>query len=220
MDGLDKTDFLTNESKAEKPIRVSGEVAVILPNGKNLTKQALHKKDSAIHYMKPDEVHQLLAAIPQSNYRDYVMLNLLWLTGIRATEVVNIEKGFYDSFTHTLTIRWLKNRKFAYRTIPLRPEAEMLLIPYMASMNSQDVLFSLTRQRVDQIVKGYARAAGLPPFIHTHTFRHSFAVNYLVHTNDLVGLKTLLGHQRLQTTMVYLRFTNTDLLATLKKVPI
>ena len=205
--------IMSNQNDKESVLKPSSNVSVILPNGSILTKDALHKakKDNLIKYLKPEQVNAFISAIPLENYRDYVLFNLLWKTGIRITEALTIEAGFYDKFTHTLTIRHLKSRAFVYRTIPLRSDLELLLVPYLSQFKAQELIFNITRQRADQLCKEYSKKASIGSWVHCHTFRHSFAINYLTQTNDVVGLKRLMGHSRMNNTMIYLQFTQKDL---------
>jgi len=188
------------------------DIEVILPNGNNLTKSAqLKRGNNIIKYLKPEEVQRFFDVIPLDKYRDRVMFELMYLAGLRITEVLTIERGFYDSQTHTLTVKWLKNRKYQMRTVPLRPEMEMLLIPYISTFKMDEKVFPISRQRAFQIFKMYARKAGLPEWAHPHTLRHSFAVNFYNQTKDIIALKHLLGHTRISTTTVYSDFSKADL---------
>ena len=205
-------DKLTNLNIDENVLKPSKAIEIVLPNGQNLTKVAPNKrKKEVIKYLKPEEVRTLLTVIYPRNYEHWFMFNLAYRLGLRVTEVLTLEKGFYDPFTHTLTIKHLKSRRFEFRTVPLPEDIEMLIKGFFAMYKSEDKLFNYSRQRVHQLTKKYSQLAGLPSWVHFHTLRHSFAMNYYNQTNDTFGLRKLLGHSRLSTTNIYAEMTQADL---------
>ena len=70
-------------------------------------------------------------------------------------------------------------------------------------MKSEDIVFPISRQRAWKISRRYL--GGSP-----HTVRHSFAVNWLRHGGDIVILKNILGHSKIETTMEYLKIVPID----------
>ena len=149
--------------------------------------------------------------------RDKAMLELLYASGMRVSELVsldldnvNIEDGEVRCFG--------KGRK--ERIIPIAPRAALATGEYIQEARSHIVrndteraLFlnqrgeRLTRQGFWQIIKGYAKSAELGVEITPHTLRHSFATHMLGGGADLRSVQELLGHANISTTQVYTHLT-------------
>lgn len=150
-------------------------------------------------YLEKDEMITALANVPPNMHG--MIFQTLWRTGVRVTECINIRKQDIDFEHDTIQIRWLKSRKYLYRRIPLHKSLKVILYMYTATMKADEKIFPISRQRVDQLCKKY-------DFGSAHTFRHSFAVNFLRQSDRpmaLVELKGLLGHSDIKTTMEYLK---------------
>jgi len=149
--------------------------------------------------------------------RDRAMLELLYATGMRASELVSlnladidIEGGYVRCF----------GKGHKERLIPIYRQASLVLKEYLAdgrprlAHNSEEkALFlnrrgeRLTRQGLWQILKGYAKEAGLEAQVTPHTLRHSFATHMLSGGADLRSVQELLGHANISTTQVYTHLT-------------
>ena len=149
--------------------------------------------------------------------RDRAMLELLYATGMRASELVSlnladidIEGGYVRCF----------GKGHKERLIPIYRQASLVLKEYLADgrphlvHNSEEkALFlnrrgeRLTRQGLWQILKGYAKEAGLEAQVTPHTLRHSFATHMLSGGADLRSVQELLGHANISTTQVYTHLT-------------
>jgi len=164
------------------------------------------------------EVEKLLAAPAQSigpkALRDRALLELLYATGMRVTEVVTLAMGDVD-LDKGLVICRAKNGK--ERTIPIQSESAATAIkeyvlrsrPGLAKEQDQPALFlnhrgeQLTRQGLWLIIKSYAESAGIAAEVTPHTLRHSFAKHLLGKGAELRQLQELLGHANLSTTLIY-----------------
>ncbi len=149
--------------------------------------------------------------------RDKAMLELLYASGMRVSELVSLNLG--DVNTMDGEVRCFgKGRK--ERLIPIAPRAVTAIEEYvkearpsLARSDEKTALFlnrrgeRLTRQGFWQILKGYAKAAGLEPDITPHTLRHSFATHMLSGGADLRSVQELLGHANISTTQVYTHLT-------------
>jgi len=166
------------------------------------------------------EVDSLLSQ-PDSNtlrgLRDKTMLELLYATGIRATELVhlklaslNLEVGFIIAF----------GKGSKERIIPLGETAQLYLKKFIASARPKYLkgrmspfLFlnasgkPLTRQGFWKIIKRYALKAGINKKISPHTLRHSFATHLLERGADLRSVQIMLGHADIATTQIYTHIT-------------
>jgi len=144
--------------------------------------------------------------------RDVVMIELLYATGLRATEVVSLQMNDVDLSTSTLYCRSANSR----RQIPLSTSVVELLREYISN-GRLDLLYDeketalflnrrgnqLTRQGFWQIVKNYASRAGLGERVTPHTLRHSFAMRKVQSGADLRTLQQALGHAYISSTRVY-----------------
>jgi len=167
-------------------------------NPKNLTISIRDVNTESIEYFTKDEINLLLSKVPPERV---MIFQTLWRTGIRVTELINIRKCDIEFLNNEITIRWLKKRKIQYRKIPLHNSLKNPLYLYSANLKSEDKLFNMSRQRVDQLCKKFN-------FGHAHKFRHSYAINFLRQSKSsmaLMELKNLLGHTHINTTMEYLK---------------
>ena len=159
--------------------------------------------------------------------RDRAMLELLYASGMRVSELmslnladVDIEGGFVRCF----------GKGHKERLIPIYRQAAVAVEeyvnearPHIARRNEQKALFlnrrgeRLTRQGFWQILKGYAKAAGLDEEITPHTLRHSFATHMLSGGADLRSVQELLGHANISTTQVYTHLTTEHVRRTYEK---
>ncbi len=150
--------------------------------------------------------------------RDRALLELLYATGMRVTEVVNLRLDDVDWEAGLVNCPGKADRR---RRIPLGAAFQTLAEylergrPNFARDDSPPMLFlnhrgqKLTRQGVWLILKESAEAAGLDGDVTPHTLRHSFAKHKLGQGEDLRRVQELLGHANLSTTQVY-RQVETD----------
>ncbi len=164
-----------------------------------------------------EEVEKLLKAPDLSNplgYRDRTMLELLYATGLRVSELVNLKLG---NINLNLGILRIIGKGEKERIVPIGEVALEYLENYLENIRpkfvkakSKDFVFlnrrggPLTRQRFWQIIKNYAKAAGIDlSKISPHVLRHSFATHLLEGGADLRALQMMLGHSSLLTTQIY-----------------
>jgi integrase len=184
---------------------------------KNLTKAFINVKEEQLKYLSRDEVHEYIDQV--NGAKEKLLMLFMWYTGCRVTEVISVRKRDIDFPNKEIKIRWLKNRKYLYRTMPIHPQLKQLMELATAAMGLDTLVFPYSRQRVWQIFKKHR--FGSFNWIHPHTFRHSFAVNYLRQAdsaNDLVILRKLMGHSSILTTMKYLDIVPRDQAQQLAKI--
>lgn len=190
---------------------INKDVVLVVDAKKSLTKASNDVKQDLRRYLDADAINSVLNKPGDS--RERMFLLLLWRTGIRVTEAIGITLADIDFVNKTITIKWQKNRKYLRRVVPIQASLRDLLSVFCAGLNLVDRLFPFTRQRAWQIVvKWFGRG------VHPHTFRHSFAVNWLRQGGDLVVLHRVLGHNRLQATMEYLKIVPVDQARELDKI--
>src|SRR5579885_1617487 len=163
-----------------------------------------------------EEVEALLGAPVVSDplgNRDRTMLEVLYATGLRVSELVNLRHGQVNLNQGVIRILGKGNRE---RLIPLGEEAVRWLMDFEHGPRGEillerqtDFLFPtrrgdrMTRQAFWHIIKRYARKAGISKELSPHTLRHAFATHLLNHGADLRVVQMLLGHSDLSTTQIY-----------------
>jgi integrase/recombinase XerD len=164
-----------------------------------------------------EEVERLLDAPKGSSpkaIRDKALLELLYATGMRVTELVSLDLEDINLASATVRVRQGKGSK--ERIIPIHSRAVEALREYLAKarrmlLKSPDerALFlnhrgeRLTRQGLWLIIKQYVREAGIKTEVTPHTLRHSFATHLLNGKADLRHVQELLGHANISTTQIY-----------------
>jgi len=158
------------------------------------------------------------AGTPESN-RDATILELLYATGLRVSELVSLNVSDID-FQEAYIRCWGKGSK--ERLVYLYPKAVVELRQYLGSARvsllgshkGENALFvnhrgeRLTRQWVWSILKTYSKKANIDEGITPHTLRHSFATHLLQNGASLRHVQELLGHSSISTTQVYTHLTN------------
>ena len=163
-----------------------------------------------------EEVEALLAAPQVSDplgHRDRTMLEVLYATGLRVSELVNLKHSQLNLNQGVIRILGKGNRE---RLIPLGEEAIRWLNEFARGPRGEillerqtEYLFPtrrgdrMTRQAFWHIIKRYARKAGIAKDLSPHTLRHAFATHLLNHGADLRVVQMLLGHSDLSTTQIY-----------------
>jgi len=162
------------------------------------------------------EVDALLGA-PDTNdplgHRDRTMLEVLYATGLRVSELINLRQSEINLNQGVLRIVGKGDRE---RLIPLGEEAQNWLREFIAGPRSEillerqtDYLFPtrrgdrMTRQAFWHIIKRYSKVANIGSKMSPHTLRHAFATHLLNNGADLRVVQMLLGHSDLSTTQIY-----------------
>lgn len=169
--------------------------------------------------LRADEVNTLLQSINPTDLpygaRDRAILEMIYGSGLRVSELVNLRADQVDWEENFLRITGKGNKT---RYVPLGGVAARALRSYLEHARPKllrngrragNTLFlsnrgeKLTRDRILQIIKERARAAGLPENVYPHILRHSFATHLLENGADLRVIQDMLGHASLSTTQVY-----------------
>lgn len=184
----------------------------------NLESPKLEKKLPRV--LAVNEVEMLLnqpKGSEPAELRDKAMLELLYATGIRVTELIqldvnhiNIDMGYIRCFGKGSKERIVPVGSFARRCVDeYLHKGRVKLIKNKA----EQALFvnqhgrRLTRQGFWKIIKKYARRAGISKEITPHTLRHSFATHLLENGADLRSVQEMLGHADITTTQIYTHLT-------------
>lgn len=181
--------------------QAQNQIIEISPEDKNITKTARTVKKDHAKYWGREEINKRLNQM--TNYKEVMLCRFLWMSGVRITEALSLQKKDIDFTNYMMKVKWLKSRKYNSRTVPLHPTLRNILAVYVAPINLEDRIFPITRQRAWTIVK--KNFNGSP-----HQFRHSFAVNWLMSGGEIITLHNILGHSKVQTTMEYLKIVPVD----------
>ena len=174
-----------------------------------------------IGFLYPDEITKVLNAVdlkkPQG-LRDYCILQLLYDSGVRASELATLNLDYFDPQRKTLAILGKGNR---YRQIELEPKTCQLLKIYMSQYRMrpkslyQQRLFinqrkeEFTRHGIYRICRKYLSMAlsakRLKQINAVHSFRHTCAIRMLARGHSITEIKNHLGHDKIESTMVYLK---------------
>jgi integrase/recombinase XerC len=169
-------------------------------------------------FLEYEEVKRLLETPPMDNWlsaRDRAILETLYSTGIRVSELVALNMNDVDFLGEVVHVRGKGKKE---RITPISSSAIQIIQHYMEYRNKRaqtninfdpKVLFvnkhgrRLSTRSVRRKMDKYLKIAGLDPSISPHTLRHSFATHMLDKGADLRSVQELLGHQSLSTTQIY-----------------
>lgn len=180
-------------------------------------------KKSLPHTLTEEEVNSLLEIplVDAFSYRNKAMLEVLYATGVRVSELVSLRLQDIDLESATLRTMGKGSKE---RIVPLGEYALHYLTIYLQDYRSSmlkrdynDYLFlnnhgrQMTRQGFFKIIKARAQEAGIKKELSPHTLRHSFATHLLNHGADLRSIQELLGHSDISTTQIYTHISNEHL---------
>lgn len=163
--------------------------------------------------LKTDLVNQLLQqpdANTKKGIRDLAMLELLYATGIKVTELITMKLGDVN-----LSARYITCGDRRERSVPFGKSAKSAISAYLEiredsfNKKQKEYLFlnssgePLTRQGLWKILKAYAKQVGMTE-INPNSIRHSFAAHLLANGADLSSVQEFLGHADITTTQLYL----------------
>ncbi len=181
-------------------------------------------REKPVKFLNFEQVKKLLDA-PDTNtfigLRDKVMLEILFSTGLRVSELASLNRNQFDSiqdqedlelciigkgsyprtvFFSKRAIYWLK------KYLELRNDSkEPLLINFKSSIKTSE---RLSTRSIERIVKDYVKKSELPLFVSPHTLRHSYATDLMNQGVDLRSVQEFLGHRSIMTTQIYTHVTN------------
>lgn len=150
--------------------------------------------------------------VDEKGFRDHAMLELLYATGIRVSELIGLDVNDVN-----LSVGFVRCRsKEKERIVPLYPAAVKALEDYVRDIRprliadeEENALFvnmsgeRMSRQGFWKIIKYYQEKAGIEKDITPHTLRHSFAVHLLENGADLRSIQEMLGHADISSTQIY-----------------
>lgn len=189
--------------------------------------EVLHKKLTInIHFSKTpkklpefltkEEVIKLFSAI--ENPKHQLMIELMYGTGMRVSELTKLKvKDFCFENNHGW-VRQGKGNKDRPFIIPLRLKERLLEYIWAENFNLEDWLFKGQNQNhysvssIQAIIKSAKKKAWIEKNVHPHTLRHSFATHIVQNGYTAMELQPLMGHSKLETTMMYLHMGSPNML--------
>lgn len=193
-----------NNHIAENPFRRMEYPTPLYEERKFLEKWQLEKLLTAIHLRHDNDLLLLK--------RNLLIFHLLLLCGLRREELLQLQVRDIDIEKKVLTIRSETSKSGRSRSIPIHSSIMIYLKDYMQmrkQFNCPSLLlssrgnFSFSDAGLKHFVEGLIDRSGVQ--FHVHQFRHTFAVNFLKSSNNIVKLKQLLGHRSINMTLIYLR---------------
>ncbi len=190
----------------ENSIKVDPTALIESPHIGQPLPMSLSEKDVELLLDAPEVTHAL-------GFRDRAMLEMLYATGLRVSELVNLK---FEQISFRQGVVRIIGKGNKERLVPVGEEAMSWLEDYMDQARKTilgerqcDYLFvtnrgdSMTRQAFWHIIKRHAKKAGISKELSPHTLRHAFATHLLNHGADLRVVQLLLGHADLSTTQIY-----------------
>jgi|TARA_Y100000310_G_scaffold340542_1_gene436654 site-specific recombinase XerD len=154
--------------------------------------------------------------------RDKAILELLFSTGLRVSELANLKKDQVNLKKEEFTVRgkgdklrvaflanqtkyWLKQYLEARKDL-----ADSLFVRHDKAKGKEEPK-NLTPRSIQRLIQRYAKAAGITKTVTPHTMRHSFATDLLINGADIRSVQAMLGHSSITTTQIYTHITNQQL---------
>ncbi|MDH3347825.1 MAG: site-specific integrase [Desulfobulbaceae bacterium] len=186
----------------------------------NIPQKRVQKK--LVGFLTQQESFKVFKAVDlnkNGGFRDYCLLHLLLDSGSRASEIATLKIDYFDQEAKTLAILGKGDK---YRLVELWPKTVDLLVRYIKDYRTaprlplyHNVLFvnqrgeELTRHGIYKICKKYLSKAlpanRLKVLNPAHSFRHSCAMNMLIEGKSVTDIKNRLGHENIDSTMIYLQ---------------
>lgn len=201
------------------------DIPSLSPNKIELPKT--HRKQ--VTFLHFEEVERMLDEVSsddtEQNLRDRAILELLFSSGLRISELVNLNRDHVNTKRKEFMVRG-KGQKD--RPIFISKSAAEHIDTYLASRTDSLVpLFlsysrncipdtsgnfrRLTPRSIQRMINKYARLAGITKHVSPHTMRHSFATDLLMNGADIRSVQAMLGHSNISTTQIYTHITDSHL---------
>lgn len=185
-----------------------------------------HRKQ--VTFLHFDEVVRLLDQVDtneEAGLRDRAILELLFSSGLRVSELVNLNRDHINTTRREFMVRG-KGQKdrpvFISKNAADRVEQYLevrqdtlapLFISYSRNVeaNTSGDFRRLTARSIQRMISNYAKLAGITKHVSPHTMRHSFATDLLMNGADLRSVQSMLGHSNIATTQIYTHVTDAHL---------
>lgn len=190
------------------------------PTGKLVPDKSTQKLPEILTSQEVELLLEQPKCVDMKGYRDKAMLELLYATGIRVSELISLNVGDVDLSGSVIRCNSHDKERF----IPMYAAAVKALRDYMEKIRPQMIadvdessLFvnvsgeRMSRQGFWKIIKTYQIRAGIKKSITPHTLRHSFAAHLLENGADLRSIQEMLGHADISSTQIYSQMIKSQL---------
>ncbi|MDD5083874.1 MAG: tyrosine-type recombinase/integrase [Candidatus Moranbacteria bacterium] len=192
------------------------ELSVVSPEKIEVGKSPMRQVD----FLELEEIERLFAAASGKSFkslRDRAILELLFSSGLRVSELVNLNRDQINLEKQEFSVRGKGGKvRLIFLSIQARQALEAylhkrsdvdqaLFVAYSKGFGKKtnDAELRLTPRTIQRIVKYYTLKAGIVKDVHPHTLRHSFATDLLANGADIRSVQAMLGHASITTTQVY-----------------
>ena len=194
-------------------------------------------QEREVEFLEAEEIKRLLESVNRNNLsdlRDRAILELLFSTGLRVSEIAKLNKENLNLKSGEFSVRG-KGGKI--RLVFISDSAKNAILDYIKkrkdidpalfihfkkgsggcdnknadTKNKSGLSLRLTPRSIQRIVKKYAVKAGIVKKVTPHTLRHSFATDLLMNGADIRSVQSMLGHSSITTTQIYTHITNKHL---------
>lgn len=223
----DLLEFLDKYTKTLKNSSKAHHITVLKEFYKFLNMEGYTKENPTLYLTMPKQSRHLPDVLTEEetlkildinlndkySYRDKAMLELIYSSGLRVSELLNLKVHDVNIKEATLKVMGKGSKE---RLLPLGDYALLYLTKYLndyridfKNSNEIDYLFlnsrgsKLSRQSVFKLIKEQAEIKGIKKEVSPHTLRHSYATHLLKHGADLRSIQELLGHSSISTTQIY-----------------
>ena len=226
----DLKNILIANKKSEKAKSLNHEITIIRKffayyNKESVVKDIdLLKLEKALpKYLTKEEVERLLniPLITPLDYRNKAMLELIYATGLRVSELVNLKVNDIDFEMCTLRVLGKGNKE---RIVPIGSVAlkynKIYIEEYRSKILKNNIIDELypnnfgrkmTRNGFNYILNELKKKCDIKAYLTPHVLRHSFATHLLIGGADLRSIQLLLGHENINTTNIYTHIVNREL---------
>lgn len=181
-----------------------------------------------VTFLSFDEVEQILAQIKTdttTGLRDRAIVELLFSSGLRVSELVNLNRDHINTKRQEFTVRgkgqkdravFISENASLHINNYLKTRADSLPPLFISYSRNNDVTNSgdyrrLGARSIQRIINKCTRLAGITKHVSPHTMRHSFATDLLMNGADIRSVQAMLGHSSISTTQVYTHVTDQHL---------
>lgn len=226
----DLKNILIDNKKSEKAKSLNHEITILRQffayyNKESVVKDIdLLKLEKALpKYLTKEEVERLLniPLITPLDYRNKAMLELIYATGLRVSELVNLKVNDIDFEMCTLRVLGKGNKE---RIVPIGSVAlkynKIYIEEYRSKILKNNIIDEIypnnfgrkmTRNGFNYILNELKKKCDIKAYLTPHVLRHSFATHLLIGGADLRSIQLLLGHENINTTNIYTHIVNREL---------
>jgi site-specific recombinase XerD len=183
------------------------------------------KQVTFLHFDEVNRLLEVITASDESGLRDRAIIELLFSSGLRVSELVNLNRDHVNTKRREFMVRGKgqKDRPVFIGEIAAAHVEDYLaarldnLPPLFLSYSRNNISSTsggyrrLTARSIQRIISKYARLAGITKHVSPHTMRHSFATDLLMNGADLRSVQSMLGHSNISTTQIYTHITDEHL---------